>query len=65
MANTTNQPIVRGREHVLEKYVYKTWWIFSWYERVSAEHIANDIVIETDKPIRQIIVNGEVVKVFP
>lgn len=64
MVYTTNKPIVRGAEHILEKYVYKTWWIFGWYVKISADHIADDIVIETDRKIRQIVFNGKVVKVF-
>lgn len=65
MANTTNKPIVMGREHFREQYIYKSWWLFRWYEKISSEHIANDIVIESKNPISQIILNGKVVWVSP
>lgn len=59
MAQLQSQPIVRGIEIKLEKYVYKTWWIFGWYEKVSSTHLENIIVIDTDRPISKIVFNGK------
>lgn len=61
MAESTNKPKVVGVEKILEKYVYKQWWLFSWYETVSSDRIANDIVIKSKTRIRRIVLNDEVV----
>ena len=47
------------REKILEKYVHKTWFIFGWYEQVSATHIKNDLVINTAEDYDKIYLNGQ------
>lgn len=61
---TISKSIVKGLEEVKESYVLRktVFLIFpvTWWEKISTEHIGNDIMIETEHEIRQIILNGEV-----
>ena len=64
MAKTLNKSTVVREEEVLETWVKKKgkFLIFfdtEWWEKVSTEHIANDIHIQTDRPIRNIYFNGK------
>ena len=64
MTTTQNKAMVKGMEEVEETYIKRTgkFLIFDteWYEKVSTTHIGNDIVIKTDRPIRNVILNGKV-----
>ncbi len=60
---TQNKAIVMGREQVEESYIKKTgrflFFKTEWWEMVATGHIANDILIETQRPIRHVYLNGK------
>jgi hypothetical protein len=64
MTTTQNKAIVKGLQEVEETYVKRTgkFLIFNteWYEKVSTTQLGNDIIIKTDRPIRNVILNGKV-----
>jgi hypothetical protein len=63
---TQTKSRVSGVEEVKEGYVKheRNFLIFKvyWWEKVSVEHIGNDIMIETDTKIRNIYFNGVIIK---
>jgi hypothetical protein len=67
MTQAQSQSVVIGREEVEETFEKKQgrflFWKTEWWEKVHTEHIGNDIVIKTDKPIRSIYLNGREIKV--
>jgi len=65
MPKTINPSYVSLREELKDTYIKKTgrflFWKTEWWEKINTEHIANDIVINSDRPIRSIIVNGKII----
>lgn len=59
----THKTIVQGQEERVDTFVKKTgrflFFKTEWWERVSSDHIGNDIYIKTDHPIRQVYLNGK------
>ena len=62
MSTNQSKTVVQGIEEVNETFKKRVgkFLIFpiAWWEKVNTEHIANDIVIETPRPIRKILING-------
>ena len=59
MATQNIQPIVGISQNQRVVYERKTWLIFSWEVKVSAEKMANDIVICCDQEIDRVYLNGK------
>jgi hypothetical protein len=66
MAQTSNKSIVRGTEEILNTYTKeeKRFLLFpvKYWQLINTEHIGNDIHIETDKNIRNVYLNGKLIK---
>ncbi len=67
MMKTQNKSYVIGLEEVNQAYAKKIsrflLWKTEWYELARTDHIANDIIINTERPIRAIILNGKEIKI--
>ena len=37
----------------------RSWFIFSWYEKISEQKVGNDLFIHTDRAIDKIYLNGK------
>jgi hypothetical protein len=66
MAQTQGKTIVEGVEEMKGNYIKKTGTFFlffkmEWWEKISEEHIGNDIHIRTTRPIRDVYLNGELI----
>lgn len=65
MAQTINKPIAQGATEVEETYKKKRgWFLFfpteSWI-KVNTESFGDDIMIKTDRPIRDVYINGKLI----
>lgn len=56
----TNKPIVNEVTIYKEVYIKRCFLIFSWYEKVYDDNTWVDLVINTDKEYKNIIVNWRV-----
>jgi len=69
MIHAINKPIITGHAEYEDTMIKKVgrWLIFkteSWVT-VSTQHIGNDITIETDRPIRNVYLNGKLLTCPP
>lgn len=67
MATTTpvKKTEVKIQQGIREQYFLKTWFIFSWWVKLSTEKMGKDLVINTEENFDEIIVNGKPIKMFP
>lgn len=64
----TNSPTtyVSGQEEIETTQIKRTkrfllFFKTEWWETVNAKHIGNDIYINTDRPIRNVYINGKLI----
>lgn len=54
---------VVGSEEIKETFKRREWGPISWHERLSQETIGADLIIQTDRTIRNVYLNGVKIEV--
>lgn len=54
---------VVGSEEIKETFRRREWGPISWHERLSRETIGVDLIIQTDRTIRNVYLNGVKIEV--
>jgi hypothetical protein len=54
---------ITGLEEIKETFKRRQWGPISWYERLSCETIGSDLVINIDRKVRNIYLNGVKVEI--
>lgn len=51
-------------ERVQEIYKVRSWFVFSWMEKVCENKMGNDLIITTDENIDRVFINGKQIELI-